>query len=396
MVGISQKNGAVVTHLKIGATPEGISAVRVARGSADLILGCDLVTSASERILSGAARAKTVAVVNSHEIMPAHFTHDANFDIQGGALTLKVAAAVKPGGLHAIDATDIATKLLGDSIAANLFTLGYAWQKGLIPLERSSIEAAVTLNGVGVKMNLAAFLWGRRAAADEAAVRAVIGAGTAPKPETLDDVIARRVAFLTDYQNAAYGESYRAFVERVREVSEPLAEAVAKNLFKLMACKDEYEVARLYSDGAFAANLAKQFKGDFSLKFHLAPPMLGRKDDFTGKPLKTAFGPWMMTGFRVLARLKRLRGTAFDIFGRTAERRMERQLIADYRAMIEALLPKLTKANAGVALELASLPDMIRGFGHVKEANVAKAKIREAELLAALDGKMPPMKAAAE
>ena len=270
--------------------------------------------------------------------MPANFTHDANFDVQGGALTLKIAAAVKQGGLSAIDATDIATKLMGDSIAANLFTLGYAWQKGLVPVSREAIEEAVRLNGVSVKMNLAAFAWGRRAAVDEQAVRAVIGAKAEKKPETLDELVARRVEFLTAYQDAAYAESYRSFIARVRAASEPLALAVARNLFKLMAYKDEYEVARLYTDGSFAASLAKQFKGDYTLKFHLAPPVMGRADAFTGKPVKTEFGPWMMTGFRLLAKMKRLRGTALDLFGRTAERRMERQLIADYRALIEMLL----------------------------------------------------------
>ncbi len=396
MVGISQKNGAVVTHLKIAAKPEDISAVRVARGHADLILGCDLVTSASERILSAASRAKTSAVVNSHETMPAHFTHDADFDVQGGALTLRIAAAVKQNGLSVIDASEIATRLLGDSIAANLFTLGLAWQKGLIPVSRDAIEQAVALNGVSVKMNLAAFAWGRRAAVDEQAVRAVIGARREKRAETLDDIIARRVEFLTAYQDAAYAESYRAFVQKVRRISEPLALAVARNLFKLMAYKDEYEVARLYTDGSFAANLAKQFKGDFTLKFHLAPPVLGRTDSFTGKPLKTEFGPWMMAGFRLLARMKRLRGTAFDLFGRTRERRMERQLIADYRAIIDGLLERPVRPDSAAALELASLPDMIRGFGHVKQANVAKAKAREAELLRALESGSAALKAAAE
>ena len=394
MVGISQKNGTVVTHLKIGATPEAIAAVRVARGHADLILGCDLVTSASERILSAAARGKTHAVVNSHEVMPANFTHDANFDVQGQALALRIAAAVKQGGFSAIDATDIATKLLGDSIAANLFTLGYAWQKGLVPLTRGAIEEAVALNGVSVKMNLAAFAWGRRAAVDEQAVRAVIGAKAERKVETLDDLVARRVEFLAAYQDAAYAGSYREFVASVRAVSEPLALAVARNLFKLMAYKDEYEVARLYSDGSFAQKLARQFTGSFTLKFHLAPPIRGRIDSFTGKPLKSEYGPWMMTGFRMLAKMKRLRGTPFDIFGRTAERRMERQLISDYRAVVERLIAKPERAHSAAALELASLPDMIRGFGHVKEANVAKAKLREAELLAAMDGVARVQKAA--
>ena len=396
MVGISQKNGAVVTHLKIAARPEEISAVRVARGAADLILGCDLVTSASERILAAASRQKTRAVVNSHEVMPAHFTHDANFDVQGGALTLRIAASVVSGGLTAIDATEIATRLLGDSIAANLFTLGVAWQKGLVPVSRAAIEQAVTLNGVSVKMNLAAFAWGRRAAVDEQAVRAVIGARVEKAPETLDEIVARRVAFLTAYQDSTYAESYRAFVAKVRKVSEPLAATVARNLFKLMSYKDEYEVARLYSDGSFAASVAKQFKGDYRLTFHLAPPVLGRRDPHTGKPVKTDFGPWMMTGFRLLAKLRRLRGTAFDVFGRNPERRMERQLIADYRALVESLIATPSRAATPAALELAGLPAMVRGFGHVKEANLAKARAREKELLASLQAAPPPVRAAAE
>ena len=265
-----------------------------------------------------------------------------------------------------------------------------------MPVSRAAIEEAVALNGAAVKMNLAAFARGRRAAVDEAAVRAVIGAKLEKKAETLDEVIARRVDFLTAYQNAAYAENYRVFVAKVRSVSEPLALVVARNLFKLMAYKDEYEVARLYADGSFAEKLAQQFTGDYRLTFHLAPPLRGRVDGFSGKPVKSAYGPWMMGAFRLLARMKRLRGTAFDIFGRTAERRMERQLIADYRAAIERLTANPQRAARPEALELASLPDMIRGFGHVKEANLAKAKAREAELLRALEGGVPPLRAAAE
>jgi indolepyruvate ferredoxin oxidoreductase len=254
----------------------------------------------------------------------------------------------------------------------------------------------VTLNGAAVKMNLAAFAWGRRAAVDEQAVRAVIGAKVEKKPETLDEIVARRVDFLTAYQDTAYAESYRSFVGKVRAVSEPLGMAVAKSLFKLMAYKDEYEVARLYTDGRFAETLAKQFKGDVKLTFHLAPPVLGRKDAFTGNPVKTEFGPWMMGAFRLLAKMKGLRGTAFDIFGRTAERRMERQLIADYRALIERLIAQPGLASSPEALELAGLPETMRGFGHVKDANVAKAKQREKALLAALASAAPKLSAAAE
>ncbi|MFO1121717.1 MAG: indolepyruvate ferredoxin oxidoreductase family protein [Hyphomicrobiales bacterium] len=398
MVGISQKNGAVVTHLKIGASPDDIAAVRVARGQADLILGCDLVTSASERILSAASRSRSHAVINSHEIMPAQFAHDRNFDVQGAALGLRIAAAVKPGGLSTIDATDIATRLFGDSIAANLFTLGFAWQKGLIPVTQDAIAEAVTLNSVAVAMNLQAFLWGRRAAADEAAVRAVIGARVQPRPEGLADLVDRRAAYLTDYQDADYAGSYRSFVETVRQASEPLARSVALNLFKLMAYKDEYEVARLHSDGRFAAEIARQFRGDYKLTFHLAPPILGRRDAVSGRPVKSTFGPWMMTGFRWLAKLKRLRGTPLDVFGRTAERRMERELIAAYRDTVSGLLPRLTSANLKTALAIAELPQEIRGFGHVKLASVEAVRQRQTELLRqfADPTSVPGLKQAAE
>jgi indolepyruvate ferredoxin oxidoreductase len=389
MVGIAQKNGAVVTHVKIAARPEDIAAVRVARGGADLILGCDLVTSASERILACAARERTHAVINEHEQMPAQFTHSADFDLPGERMALQIAAAVREDGFDAIDATGIATALMGDAIAANLFTLGYAWQRGLVPIGAAAIEEAVRLNGVAVTMNLQAFLWGRRTAADEKAVRAVIGARAAPAPQSLDDLIGRRVAFLTDYQNSAYAKSYADFISAVRTAESrlagkpaALAEAVARSLFKLMACKDEYEVARLYTDGSFEQSLKARFTGDYRLNFHLAPPILGRRDGFTGRPVKSVFGPWMMTGFKLLARLKGLRGTAFDPFGYTAERRQERALVDAYKDTIAALLPSLAAANHALAVEIASIPEQIRGFGHVKEDNIRRARSREKELLA--------------
>ena len=385
MVGISQKNGAVVTHIKIAETPHAISAVRVARGSADLILGCDLVTSASDRILDAASRQRTAAVVNSHEVMPAQFTHDANFTLPGSDLTLRVAGAVKPGALHAVDASGLAVDLLGDTIAANLFTLGYAYQEGLVPVGASAIEEAVRLNGVSVKLNLEAFQWGRRAAHDLAAVKAVVNRREMPKAETLDDVVARRVVFLTDYQNTAYAESYRLFVNGIRaRTDDAFALAVARNLFKLMAYKDEYEVARLYTEGSFASALAKKFTGDFKLTFHLAPPLLGKRDAVTGHAVKSSFGPWMMTAMKLLAKMKGLRGTAFDIFGRSEERRKERTLIEDYRLMISDISTRLTPANHQTAMMLANLPEQVRGFGHVKAASVAAVEVRRSELLSAM------------
>jgi indolepyruvate ferredoxin oxidoreductase len=387
MVGLSQKNGAVVTHLKLARDLDGISAVRIEAGGADLILGCDLVTSASERVLTVASAERTHAVVNTHETMPAQFTRAPDLVLPGLRMQEKIAERVRRDGLSTIEATRIATDLLGDSIATNLFTLGFAYQKGFVPLSATAIEEAIRLNGAAVKMNIEAFRWGRRTAHEPRAVEAILGAGETDIRETLDEVIARRVAFLTDYQDAAYAESYRSFVERVRSREETvkrgstmLGEAVARSLFKLMAYKDEYEVARLYTDGSFAAALGRRFKGG-KLTFHLSPPILARPDPVTGEPRKMAFGPWMMSAFRLLARMKRLRGTAFDIFGRSEERRTERALIGEYRATIEELLETLSPANLKLAAEIASVPMAIRGFGHVKLRNLKRAKAIEAELL---------------
>jgi indolepyruvate ferredoxin oxidoreductase len=405
MAGLSQKNGAVVTHVKIAARPEDISAIRIAAGGADVILGCDLVTSASERILSTADRARTAAVVNEHETMPAQFTRDADFRLPGEGMRLRIEAACD-GRASFFDATRLATELLGDSIAANLMTLGYAWQKGLVPLSHDAIVKAIALNGAAVKMNTEAFLWGRRAAHDPAAVAAVLGArarDAAPARETLEDMIARRRDFLTAYQNEGYAAQYAAFVDRVRAAeaaadpaSQALTEAVARYLFKLMAYKDEYEVARLYTDGAFEQAVRQKFTGDYRLNFHLAPPLLSGRDA-EGHLQKRSFGPWMMPAFRVLARLKGLRGTAFDLFGYTAERKTERALIGEYRATVEGLLAGLGRDRLALAAEIAAYPETIRGYGHVKERHLAETRARlEAMLARWRSGAGEPVRQAAE
>jgi indolepyruvate ferredoxin oxidoreductase len=389
MVGLSQKNGAVVSHLKIAARPEDISAVRIAAGAADLILGCDIVTSAGEKVLAGASTERTHAVLNTAEVMPASFTQKADLRIPAEEMRLRIESRVLKGAAHAIDATRIATALLGDSIASNLFTLGFAYQKGLVPLDARSIEEAIGLNGQAVKMNLDAFLWGRRAAHDLAAVEKILGPRDSQAEETLDEMVARREAFLGDYQDQAYAAQYAEFVAKVRQreaeaapKSGALTRAVARYLFKLMAYKDEYEVARLYTDGTFDAALGKRFKGG-RLTFHLAPPLFARIDPVTGVPRKTAFGPWMKSAFSVLAWLRFLRGTAFDPFGRSRERRRERALIGEYRSVIDELLAALTPRNVALAAEIAAIPEQIRGYGHVKERHLKAAKDRESELLGA-------------
>src|SRR5690606_32664710 len=265
------------------------------------------------------------------------------------------------------------------------------YQKGLLPVSARAIERAIELNGVSVQMNKQAFLWGRRAAHDRAAVEAIARPDRqqdrAPA-QTLDEIVSRRMSFLTDYQNAAYAERYRSLVDKVRRVEEArtpgmsgLAEAVARNYFKLLAYKDEYEVARLYTDGTFAARLNREFTGDYRLEFHLAPPLLAQRDPVTGHLRKRAFGQWMLTAFRLLARLRFLRGTAFDIFGRTEERRRERALISEYETLVNEIADNLATTNHDLAVALAQIPDRIRGFALVEERTLAAEMQEEARLL---------------
>ena len=449
--GLAQKGGAVTTHIRIAKTPADIHAVRIAAGEADLVLGCDMVVVNDYWVLSKIRQGRSHVVLNSYEAMPGTFTTRPDMQFPATDIVSAISKALgndaqATGKLSLVDATQLATALLGDAIATNLFVLGYAWQKSLVPIAFDSLMRAIELNGAAVEMNKTAFAWGRFAAIDPAGVAEAAGlirnaptaaeatprelpmlkagawegnewgATSAPRntrhedelrhvpahgdgnvsflplddarlSRSLDELIARRIAFLTDYQDAAYAKRYSDFVAKVRETEErkapgstDLTEAVARYAFKLMAYKDEYEVARLYTSGDFQKKLAQQFEGDFKLKFHLAPPLLAKKDA-QGRLVKQEFGPWVFTAFKWMAKLRKLRGTAFDIFGRTEERKMERQLIADYFATIEGLLAKLDRGNVDLAAEIASIPEHIRGYGHVKEEHLHKAKAREAELL---------------
>ncbi|WP_158044204.1 indolepyruvate ferredoxin oxidoreductase family protein [Skermanella pratensis] len=413
--GLAQKGGAVTSHIRIATRPEDLHAVRIAAGGAKLVIGCDLIVAASGDCLSKMAPDFTHAVINEHETITADFTRNADFRIPTRDLLGEIAKAC--GGadkLTALDATGLATALMGDSIATNLFMLGAAYQKGFVPVSAEAIEQAIELNGVAVDMNTQAFRWGRRAAADVAAVKAASAPAAAAqrdaaadKPshrqlsESLDEVIQRRIAYLTDYQDAAYAARYRNQLNWVRQVEAErakgrtgLTEAVARNYFKLLAYKDEYEVARLYTDGTFLKQLREQFEGDYKLEFHLAPPMLSETDPATGEPRKKAYGPWMLKAFQALARMKGLRGTRFDPFGRTAERKLERQLIADYEKTVAELLAGLTYENHGIAVEIAGIPDRIRGFGPVKDRHLSDAKANEAALLEAFRNPAPTPMAA--
>ena len=407
MTGLAQKGGAVYSHVRIARKPDEIHAVRIAAGGANLLLGCDLVVSASHDALSKLELGLSRAIVNSHETITGDFTRNPDLSFPSREMQRSIAEAAGDDNVEFLNATRLATALLGDSIASNLFMLGFAYQRGLVPLSAEAIERAIALNGVAVEFNLDAFRWGRRTAVDLEFVRtrAIQPAAVPPShrlSETLDQVVSRRAAFLTDYQNAAYAARYAARVERVREAEAvclpgetELTQSVARSLFKLMAYKDEYEVARLYTDTDFLRRIADRIEGPYKLNFHLAPPLLGDRDPDAGRLRKRSFGPWMLSVFRILARLRRLRGTPFDIFGRSEERQLERRLISEYEALIDEILARLSPGNHEVAVELASLPAEIRGFGHVKEANLAQVKAREETLLARFRS-APPHALAAE
>jgi indolepyruvate ferredoxin oxidoreductase len=393
-LGMAQKGGAVLSHVRIAERPETIHAVRIGSGGARLLLGCDLVVSAGAEALSKLHPENSRAVVNSHETITGEFTRSPDLPFPSRAMRRSIAAATGADNVTFIDATRLATGLLGDAIATNLFILGHACQQGLVPVSAAAIERAIELNGVAVDFNKSAFRWGRRAAIDPALVEAR-AAPQAAVPEshrqsaTLDEVIDRRVQFLTGYQNAAYAARYAGRIGRLREAeaarcggAAAVTEAAARALFKVMAYKDEYEVARLYAESDFLKRVADRFDGDYRLHFHLAPPLLAERDPATGHLKKRIYGPWMLGAFRLLAKLRRLRGTAFDIFGRTAERRAERQLLADYEALLDDITAALSPANHAIAVELAALPLEIRGFGHVKEAALKRAQSKEADLLA--------------
>ena len=406
MTGLAQKGGAVTCHVRIAETPEDIGSVRLAAGSAQLVLGCDIMVAASFDALAKMRRGLTRCVINEHRAYTGEFTQDPDMVFGRDRMRALITEATTERDAEFLDATRLATALLGNSIGANLFLLGYAWQKGLVPVSYAALLQTVELNGVAVDLNKKALMWGRCAAVDLAEVEGLVVAPAQISAAdsvavTFDELVARRSDELVLYQNTAYADGYRGFVEQVRAAEQKktpgqtaLTEAVARYYYKLLAYKDEYEVARLHTDRRFLDKLHAQFEGDYKVKFHLAPPILADRDSATGAPVKKTFGPWMWTVFRLLARFKFLRGTPFDPFGRSAERRMERELALAYEAVIGELLGGLTYDNHGIAVEIAQLPEKIRGYGHVKEASVRTSKTRESKLLAAFRTSSPTAQAA--
>ena len=405
MSGLAQKFGPVMSHVRIARSPAELHSVRVGIGAADLVLGCDLVVASGTEALSKMNHKTTRVVVNATVSPTAEFVKNPDWQLPGASLEADLVDAAGSKNVDFVAAGKLATALMGDAIATNMFMLGYAFQKGWVPLAGASLLRAIELNGVAVEFNKKALVWGRRAAVDPARVeRLAAPAEVVPLSlslsRNLEEVIARRVEFLTGYQDAAYAARYRRLVERVREAearktgSVELTESVARNYFKLMSYKDEYEVARLHSDPVFRTKIEGMFEGQYTLKFHLAPPIFNKPDPRTGQAGKSEFGPWMMTAFRVLAKLKRLRGTPLDLFGRTEERRTERRLVQEYEATVDELLQRLDPRNHGLAVEIATIPDLIRGYGHIKRRHLDDAKRKEAKLLAAFRDSRPAAKAA--
>ena len=395
MAGLAQKGGAVSSHIRIANTPDDIHAIRVAAGGADLVLGGDIVVVGAKKVLGAMKTGSTRVIVNTAEFLPGDFTRNAEFSLPTERLRRAIIGHAGRERTHFVDAGRLATALLGNSIGSNMFMLGYAYQLGALPLSAELIEHAIEMNGEAVAMNISAFRYGRRAAVDPKAVEALIE----PRPQEQNDslklsqsfaeTVDRRVAFLTAYQNASYARRYRNWVEKARTVEAEktpgqcgLAEAVARYLFKLMAYKDEYEVARLYSETSFLDRVKSTFDGDkLHFEFHLAPPLLARRDPETGEPKKISFGPWMLKVFAGLAKFKFLRGTVLDPFGYTAERQMERRLVTEYEHLLEEICERLTLNNHRFAVELAMIPEKIRGFGPVKQRHLVAAKGEEAALL---------------
>ena len=403
MAGLAQKGGAVMSHVRLASTPTGLHAARVAARQADLVLGCDLMVAAGKDAIGTMDASRTFSVVNTDVTPTGAFTQNPDWTTNPEAMVERVRSASRSA--VSLDATSLASALLGDAVATNVFLLGYAWQKGQIPLGEAALMKAIELNGAAVEMNQSAFAWGRQAAIDVEPVRMAAGlrsqSSVVSMPErtpSLDTVLADRVQRLAAYQDAAYARRYEDFVrgiaaeERARTGSDRFSREVAVSLYKLMAYKDEYEVARLYVDTGFFDRIAGQFEGDYSLRFHLAPPLLAKKDA-NGQLIKRPYGPWIATAYKVLAKARRLRGTPWDIFGYTAERKSERAAVVDFEILARRVVRQLTSKNASLAVQLAKLPQGVRGYGHVKERNHKAAEIKQWELLA--DFEQPALLSAA-
>jgi indolepyruvate ferredoxin oxidoreductase len=393
-MGFAQKGGSVLSFVRWADTPERLNQVRIDAQQADAVLACDLVVGASPEALQTVRHGRTRILANEHDIPVADSVRNPDADLKREALLEKLRFAAGTDRVETFDAQALAQDFLGDTVTANVLALGSAWQRGLVPVSLPGLQRAIELNGVAIEANRLAFALGRLAAADPAACeRLREGHADEPvAPETLDDLIQRHAAHLRAYQDADWADRYLKVVGSTRAIEErlgagpalPFTRAVTMAFGKLLAYKDEYEVARLYTDGNFQRRLQEQFEGDLRLEFHFAPPLLSRPRNGQ-PPRKLRFGPWLLPALRLLARGKVLRGTIFDPFGYTDERRLERESIARYERLLEVLWSGLDRERLALATQIAALPLSVRGFGHVKLANLALARTREAELLHRFD-----------
>ena len=381
--GLAQKGGATWSHVLLAKHQDQIQTTRVSMAAADLILGCDPIVSAGKETLSRMIQGRTHVALNSHSTPTADFVKNTLWQNPAESCAAEIATAVGLDGLAAFDAEKLSSQLMGDTIYINPMILGYAWQKGWVPLSLEALQRAIELNEVAVANNLAAFEWGRHAAHQLPAVLALFNPSQVinfKKRDRLEDLISQRVAFLTEYQNADYAKQYENFIASVTAKEKILektsfTETVARQLFKLMAYKDEYEVARLHTDKQFLERVKTQFEGDYKVFYYLAPPIIAKRNE-KGQLVKQKMSPSTLLVFKGLAKLKFLRGSFFDIFGRTEERQTERALIQEYKDAVNELLVSLTAENHHLAIKMASVPEQIKGFGHVKEKHLAAAMIQ--------------------
>jgi indolepyruvate ferredoxin oxidoreductase len=388
-MGFAQKFGTVLSYLRIATEPANINQVRIEKARADALIGCDLVVSSSPKASITYQRGHTRALVNLAEMPTGNFVQHRDATLRSDERIDAIEAAVGAGNLSTFDANALARRIMGDVIYANVMMTGAAWQLGLVPVSLDALLRAIELNGIKIEENKQAFTWGRIAVHDPDAIERLLD-GAPDDVESLDAMIERRRSFLVDYQDEALAERYVTLVRRVREAEaaagagERLSLAVARAYFRLLAYKDEYEVARLHTDPAFLERLRHEFGDRARWRFHLAPPLLNARRDARGRPLKREFGRWILPLFRLLARLRRLRGTAFDIFGYTAERRMERGLIAEFEETVDAVLASLGESGSHAAAEVIEPWLDIRGYGPVKEAAVDEVRERVEAALAKL------------
>ncbi|NKD54402.1 MULTISPECIES: indolepyruvate ferredoxin oxidoreductase family protein [unclassified Haematospirillum] len=404
-VGLAQKNGAVISYLRIAQSPDHVHATRISPGKAHLVLGCDGLTAAGHDAILRMSFGHTSAVINTEETMTAEFTRNPDAVFPGTDIIQTIERTVGRERASFVKASELATTLMGDSLATNLFLIGYAWQKGLIPLSWESIMRAIELNGIRPEFNRMAFMWGRHTAIAPEKVASIASPYKAPAhhslSEKLDDIISRRSVFLESWQDRHWANRYETSIKELRKAEEKLRNnstaltaAAARSLFKLMSYKDEYEVARLYTDSSFMSNLKAQFEGKLKLTFYLAPPLLARRNRETGHLEKSAFGGWILPFMRVLARMRIIRGSCIDPFGYTPERKMQRQLITDFQTLLSEIASNLSTENLDTAVKLASLPLTMRGYGHILEDNVRKARRQQEHLLSEFRAKRHAMEAA--